>query len=162
MIDFLINIGIPKQYTGDVWLLVVFLVISLVLLVLIKKRNLDSLLFSIYVAYVISLASFFLPDDVNFQAVYFFGVTAIVFWLMKKIFGINFHGNKIFIWLQTLAITFSVIGLFFSLALTWISPKDLGDFFTPFSQKIFVSETAKFFWAILPFLLLVLVKRRRY
>ena len=162
MIDFLINIGIPKQYAGDVWLLMIFLAISIALIFLIKKKNLDSLLFSVYVAYVISLSSFFLPEDVNMKAIYFFVVTGIIFLLMKKIFGLNFHGKVVVIWIQTLAIALSVVGLFFSLALTWVSPKELGEFFTPFSQKLFISDLAKFIWALIPFLILVVIKRRRY
>lgn len=162
MIDFLINIGIPKQYAGDVWLFLIFLGISIALIFLVKKKNLDALLFSVYVAFVISLNSFFLPKDVNFKAIYFLVVTVAVFFLMKKIFGLNLHGSKIMIWLQTLAISFSVVGLFFSLALTWIPSKELGEFFTPFSRKLFISDLAKFIWALLPFLILVFIKKRKY
>ncbi len=162
MIDFLINIGIPSQYAGDIWLLIVFLVISVALIFLIKKKNLGSLLLSVYVAYVISLSSFFLPEDINFRAIYFLVIIAIVFWMMKKVFGLNFHGRKIVIWAQTLVIALAIVGLSLSLVLTWISAKEISEFFTPFPQQLFVSDLARFIWALVPFLLLVVIKKRKY
>jgi hypothetical protein len=162
MIDFLINIGIPTQYAGDIWLLIVFLAISIALIFLVKKKNLGSLLLSVYVAYVISLSSFFLPEDINFRAIYFLVIIAIVFWMMKKVFGLNFHGRKIVIWGQTLIIALAIVGLSLSLVLTWIPAKEISEFFTPFSQQLFISELARFIWALFPFLLLVAIKKRKY
>ncbi|MDA3815305.1 MAG: hypothetical protein PF549_02985, partial [Patescibacteria group bacterium] len=154
--------GIPRQYAGDIWLLIIFLAIGIALIFLIKKKNLGSLLISVYVAYVVSLFSFFLPKDVNFRAIYFLFLVAGVFWMMKKIFGINFHGKKIVIWFQILVMALAIVGLSLSLVLTWISPKELGEFFTPFSRQLFVSDLAKFLWVLVPFIALVLIKKRKY
>ena len=69
MIELLTQIGVPSQYAGDVWLLIIFLIIGIALTFLIQKKNLGALILSVYIAFVIITYSYFIPETSGTRAV---------------------------------------------------------------------------------------------
>ena len=68
MIDFLTQLGVPSQYAGDIWLLIIFLVIGIALTFLIQKKNLGALILSVYISYVIVNYAYFIPETSGMKA----------------------------------------------------------------------------------------------
>lgn len=162
MIDSLVQLGIPKQYAGDIWLLVLFVAISLALVFIVKRKRLGALLFSIYISYVILTFSYFLPDSPATKIAYFGILIFLIFLAMRKFFTFSISGKKIAIWTQSIILSFLTVGMITSLIFSWLPKKEIQEFFSPFSKQLFTSEPFQLAWVVLPLIFLLFIKKNRY
>ncbi len=162
MIESLTNMGVPKQYAGDVWLLLIFLIASIVLILLVKKRNLGAMLVSIYVAYAIVTKSLFsFIEEPSIKLIYFFVVLGALFQLFKRFFKMGIGGSKASVWAKITLVSFSIIGLLGSVVMDWFSKKAVSEFFSPLSLQLFRTEQAQLAWMVVPLVLIFILVYRR-
>ncbi len=152
MFDFFLDIGVPKQYVGDVWVLIALIVASLFLVILFKKQNLGSLIASVYCAYAIETKIFF---DWFSGSTMRFGVLIILllllFFVFKKFFGEVASGsNMISEWIKISLVSITIVGFVTSIVMDWYSRAVLGGFFSAFSMSIFRSDEAQLVWMLAP------------
>jgi len=163
MIDFLIELGIPKQLAGDVWILAAFVVLSVILVLVIPRKNLGALLISGYVASGIVSFSYFLPrNNSDLKIGYFLLLILAIFSGMKRMMSISLSGQKALVWAKTFLVSFIIVGMIVSFSLSWLPKRELKEFFTPLSLKLLATPEARLFWAVTPFVVLALFKKRRY
>lgn len=162
MIDFLIQLGIPKQYAGDIWLLVLFVAISLALVFIVKRKKLGALLLSVYISYVIFIFSYFLPNSPSTKIIYFGILIFLVFLAMRKFFTFSIGGRKIIVLTQSIILSFLTVGMTTSLIFSWLPKKEIQELFTPFSKQLFTSDPFQLAWVIFPLLFLLFIKKNRY
>lgn len=162
MIDLLIQMGVPKQYAGDIWLLILFIAISLALVFIVKKKRLGAFLLSVYISYVIFIFSYFLPDSSSTKIIYFGILIFAIFWSMKKFFTFSIGGKKIAVWTQSVILSFLTVGMITSLVFSWLPQKEVQEFFSPFSKQLFTSDIFQLVWVALPLLFLLFLKKNRY
>ncbi|MFW5884910.1 MAG: hypothetical protein ACOCUF_01625 [Patescibacteria group bacterium] len=161
MIEFLIKMGIPEAYAGDVWLVILFLLLGLALVFTVNKKNLGALVLSIYVAYTILSFAYFIPNSGGWKAALFILLGWFCYINLRKTFSFSLRGKKLIVFLQMLLLSLLAVGMTGSLILEWFSPKELEDFFTSFSHKFLISEKARFIWVALPFVFMILFKKSR-
>ena len=161
-IYFLIELGAPKQYVGDISILVFYLIASIIVIILVKQKNLGAFLMSSYVAYAIFSFSYFMPKNPTFGIAYFAVLTVLTFILMKKIVVFRIGGAPTSVMIKSVFISLLTTGMTASLILNWLPPENLYGIFTPFTKKLFTTEIFKFSWMAIPFLFLALVKKRKY
>jgi hypothetical protein len=161
MIEFLIEMGIPEAYSGDVWLAILFLLLGLALVFTVNKKNLGALVLSIYVAYTILFFAYFIPNSGGWKVTLFILIGWVCYINLRKTFSFSLRGKKPVIFLQTLLISLLAVGMTGSLILEWFSPKELEDFFTSFSRQLLISEKARFIWVTLPFIVMIFFKKSR-
>lgn len=162
MIEALTKMGVPKQYAGDVWLLLIFLIASAILILLVKKRNLGAMLVSIYVAYAIVTKSFFpFIEEPSVKLIYFLVVLAVLFQLFKRFFRMGVGGGKAGVWTKIALVSFSIIGLLGSIIMDWFSNKAVSEFFSPLSLRLFQTDQAQLAWMAIPLVLMFILVYRR-
>ncbi len=161
MIEFLTQIGVAKQYAGDVWLLLIFLIIGLVLVILVNKKNLGSLVLSVYIAFFILSSAYFIPSSSGIKTIILGAIIFLVFNGIKKAFPFSVKGKGFLSWGSLVLLSLVIVGMIGSIVLGWFSNRELEEFFTPLSKKLLISQEARFFWSIIPFLVLVGLNNRR-
>jgi hypothetical protein len=161
MIEFLTQIGVAKQYAGDVWLLIIFLIIGLILTVVINKKNLGALILSVYIAFVILSSAFFIPGNSGVKTILLGILIFLVFHGIKKAFPFSMKGKGLIGWTKIISLSLVVVGMIGSIVLSWYTPAELEEFFTPLSRRLLITEEARFVWAILPFGILLFLNNRR-
>jgi len=162
IIDLLIQIGIPKQYAGDLLILALYVITGIIIVFLVKKKNLGAFMMSSYVAYAIFSFSYFIPKNATIGLLYFAFLVIMVFVLMKKIVAFHIGGGNFSIILKAVLIALLALGMITSLILSWLPPDNLAEFFTPFTKQLFTSDVFRLAWTIVPFLLLAFMKKYRY
>ncbi len=149
---------------------ILFLFVAAFLLGLTMGRNkIIILLISIYIAIVV--INFFPFGDIfdkpktdeNFvYPIAVFVVIVFVFFILlsnsalKKV--LKKKGDKSVFWIILFSLFY--ISLFLSVVLSYF-PGDLVDTFNPITQKVFMSEFAKFLWAIVPVLGMAVLRKRK-
>ncbi len=161
MIEFLTQLGIAKQYAGDVWLLIIFLIIGLVLTVLVNKKNLGALILAVYITFVILSFSYFVPQAGGVKAILLGMIIFLVFNGIKKAFPFSIKGNGVAGWFRMSLLALIIVGMILSIVLNWFSSAELEEFFTPLSKKLLISKEARFIWSVLPFGALMFLNNRR-
>jgi hypothetical protein len=161
MIEFLTQMGVAKQYAGDVWLLIIFLINGLVLTVVINKKNLGALILAVYISFVILSSAFFVPKTSGVKTILLGILIFLIFHGIKKAFPFSMKGKGLIGWTKIISLSLVVVGMIGSIVLGWYTPKELEEFFTPLSRKILISEEARFVWTILPFATLLFFNNRR-
>jgi heme exporter protein D len=163
MIELLTKIGIPGKYAGDVWLAVVFLVVSLALILLVKKKNLGAILVSIYVAYAVLTKAFFdFLENQNLKLIFFLALIFFLFQIFQRFFRMGVGGGRVVMWAKVISIALSIVGLLVSVVLQWFSAAIIQEFFSPLSLGLFLSEPAQFVWMLVPLALIFLLIQKRY
>lgn len=163
MIELLVKIGVPKNYAGDIWVLILFLVASFVLVALVKKKNLGALLISVYVAYAIAVKAFFaFLDNQNFKLAFFAMLIFFLFQLFQRFFKMAIGGGSIAMWSKVVAVSLSIVGLLSSIAMKWLPPETVSEFFSPLFSKLFLSNQAQFVWMTIPLVLIFVLAGRRH
>lgn len=161
MIELLTRIGIPSQYAGDVWLLIIFLIIGIALTFLIQRKNLGALILSVYIAFVIITYSYFIPETSGVRAVLLAIIIFLVFNGVKKAFPFTVKSKGLAGWGRIIFLALVIVGMIGSIVLSWFSAEELEKFFTPLSKQLLISKEAKFIWSVLPFGILVAFNNRR-
>ncbi len=161
MIEFLTQIGVAKQYAGDVWLLIIFLIIGLVLTIIVNKKNLGALILAIYIAFVILSFSYFVPQTGGVKAILLGIIIFLVFNGVKKAFPFSIKGKGLTSWFRIILLALIIVGMIGSIVLNWFSPVELEEFFTPLSKTLLISKEARFIWSVLPFGVLMFLNNRK-
>lgn len=163
MFDFLLSLGVPKQYIGDVWVFVLFIVASLLLVALFKKQNLGALIASIYGAYAIETKIFF--DWFDGATMRFAGLvllSVLLFLVFKKFFGeVTIGSNLASEWIKVSLVSVTIVGFMASIVMDWYGRSVLSGFFSPWSMSIFRSDEAQLVWMVAPILVIYLLNLRR-
>lgn len=163
MLDFLVSLGVPRQYVGDVWVAVLFLVASLLLVILVKRQNLGALAAAIYGAYAIETKIFFSWMDestIRFGALV--AISVALFFVFRKFFGeVAVGSNLISEWVKTTLVSATLVGFVASIVMDWYSKGVLAGFFSSFSMSIFRSDEAQLAWMVAPVLVIYLLNLRR-
>ena len=160
MIEFLTNLGIARHLVGDVWLLIIFLIIGLVLTILVKSRNLGALILAVYISFVIISASYFISDASGVKVIFLGIIIFLVFNGVKKAFPLSMKGTGIVSWSKNIFLSLIIVGMIGNIILGWFSPQELKEFFTPLSKQLLISKEASFIWSILPLGVILLLNNR--
>ncbi|MEA1926427.1 MAG: hypothetical protein U9M90_04310 [Patescibacteria group bacterium] len=161
-IDLLISLGIPKQYAGDILVALLYILTSIGVTIFIKKRDLGALLFSLYIAYAIVTKTFFkFAQNPTTKAVILIVSIFLLFALIKHYVRMKISGGKIIVWVKTLLIALSIVGLLASIVLQWLPALMLKEFFTAFSSEVFLSKEAQLIWMIVPLVLIFMLKHKQ-
>jgi len=161
MINFLTQLGIAKQYAGDVWLLIIFLIIGIILSILVSKKNLGALILAVYISFVVMSASYFISDYSGVKVIFLGIIIFLVFNGVKKAFPFSMKGSGIISWSKTIFLSLVIVGMIGSIILGWFSSQELEEFFTPLSKRLLISKEARFVWSVLPLGVILLFNNRR-
>lgn len=155
--------------TWDLFVILFLLVAAFLLGLTIGRNKIIILLISIYIAIVV--ISFFPFGDIfetpktdeNFvYPIAIFLVVVVVFFILlsnsalKK--ALKKTGDKSVF--QIVLFSLFYIGLILSVVLSYF-PQDLVDRFNPITQKVFMTELAKFLWAILPVVGMAVIRKKK-
>lgn len=162
IIDLLTQIGVPKQYAGDLLVLALYLIASIVIIFLVKKKNLGAFVMSGYLAYVVFSFSYFIPQTATLGIAYFAFLILVILMLMKNIVAFHLGGGNLSIAIKSVLISLLTLGMITSFILSWLPAENLEEFFTPFTKIIFTTDLFKLIWVIAPFLFLGVIKKYRY
>jgi len=161
MINLLTQMGVPSQYAGDVWLLIIFLIIGVALMILVNRKNLGALILSVYISLAIIASAYFIPNSSGIKAILLGIVIFLVFNGVKKAFPFSIKGNGLASWSRIVLLSLVIVGMIGSVMLSWFSAQELEQFFTPLFKSLLISKEAQFFWAVAPFVVLVTFNKRR-
>ncbi len=165
MIEFLIKLGIPSQYAGDIWIGLLFLVASLILLFVLKRDNLGAFLVSVYISYAVLSRSFVeaLVEESEIKLIVFLTLTGLIFFLFREMIFLEVErGKRVVIdWVRVLAFSVSLVGLIVSIVMDWVSRDAAENIFSSLLINVFHSSAAQITWTLLPLLLLLVYRRWR-
>ncbi|MCK5080539.1 MAG: hypothetical protein KAQ63_00085 [Candidatus Moranbacteria bacterium] len=161
MIEFLTQLGVAKQYAGDVWLLIIFLIIGLILTILVNKKNLGALILTVYISFAILSSSYFIPQTSGVKAILLGIIIFLVFNGVKRAFPFSVKSSGIAGWGRMIFLALVIVGMIGSIVLGWFSSEELEEFFTPLSRMLLISKEAHFVWSVLPFGTLIVLNNRR-
>jgi len=160
--NLLSQIGIPKQFTGDIIIAVLFILATVVITTLVKKRNLGALLISIYISFALLAKLFFdFAQSPYAKIIIFIVLVAVFFSLLKKDIRIRIKGKKIAMWLKISLTALAIVGFFASIVLQWIPDQIVQDFITEYASAIFMTPQAQLIWMIAPLVVVFLLKNKR-
>ena len=160
--DLLAQIGIPKQYTGDIIVAVLFILLTIVITTLVKKKNLGALMISIYISYALLTKLFFdFVQGPYAKTAIFIVCVAIFFSLLKKYVKMKIKGQKIAKWVKTSLASLTIVGFLVSIVLQWIPAQVVEEFITPFSESIFMTKEAQLVWIVAPLVMIFLLKNKQ-
>ncbi len=152
MKDILEKLTFVEKYSGDLLLLLFLLALGLMLVFLVKKKNLGSFLISSYVAYaLVEKTPFAFLDDHLWKAGYFLLSTFLIFSFLKRFFYLGISGNNAaVVWIKTAIFAASISGMLASIILQWLPKEIIERFFSYVSLGLFQTDLALFLWMILP------------
>ena len=162
MTNFLISIGIPKVYAGDIALLFLMVLAGIALMFIVKKTKIGAFAYAVYTAYVITeVANFDFIDTYTIKSVIFLSIAIVLHYsLFKPTVVVKLGGSNITRWIKRIVISFTIIGLIATIILGWMPDKEVLKILSPFGLKIFTTDFAKFIWAIAPISTLIVVRAR--
>ncbi len=155
----------------DLFILIFFVVVSLLYGLTLGRDRIVVVLVSIYMALaVIQNAPFLknltatvtLGQSFAFRITIFLGIFLVLFFLLShsglvKILG---HGSGRGSWWQVMLFSFLHVGLLLSVVLSFL-PADAQSGLAPITRTIFVSDIAKFAWILAPILVMTIVKEEK-
>ena len=155
--------------TWDLFVILFLFVVAFLLGLTIGRNKIIILLIGIYIAIVV--INFFpfgdifetpkMDENFVYPIALFIIIVVLFFFLLsnsalKKV--LKRKGDKSVLWIILFSLFY--IGLFLSVVLSYF-PQDLVDTFNPITQKVFMSELAKFLWAVLPVAGMALIRVRK-
>ncbi len=162
MTNFLINIGVPKLYAGDVSLFLMMVLAGVVLMFLVKKTKLGAFAYAVYASYFITEAVYFdFMDKFSTKILVFLGLAfGLHYLLFKPTVVVKLGGRGMMKWVRRIFISFLIIGLMATIILSWMPKKEVLDLLSPFSLKIFTTKSAHLLWTIIPLLALFAIRKK--
>jgi hypothetical protein len=162
MTNFLIDIGIPKVYAGDISLLVLMILAGIVLMFIVKKTKIGAFAFAVYAAYfIVEIAKFEVINTYTSKSISFLVMAIILHYaLFKPTVIVKLGGGSIIRWIKRIAISVAIVGLIVSIILNWMPDGEVSEMLSPFALKIFTTDFSRLIWAISPIIVLFIVKRR--
>jgi len=162
MINFLISLGIPKIYTGDISLFLLMIIVSFGLIFLVKKTKLGAFNYAIYASYFITEVLYFDFIRGYMAKVWIFVGLAfgLHYLLFKPTVSVKLGGRGIMKWVRRVFVAFLIVGFMATIILNWMPSKEVKDLLSPLGWKIFVTDFARLIWAVLPLLVLVIIRKK--
>lgn len=162
MTNFLINIGIPRVYAGDIALLLFMLLAGIVLMFIVKKTKIGAFAFAVYAAYLITeAANFDFIDTYTVKSVVFLVIALVLHYaLFKPVVTVKLGGGNMVRWVKRIAISFTIVGFTVSIILGWMPDKMVVEMLSPFGLKVFTTGFAKLMWTVAPVAILLVVRKR--
>jgi hypothetical protein len=163
MTNFLIGIGVPKLYAGDVALFLMMILAGIVLIFIAKKTKLGAFSYAIYAAYFLTEVLYF--DFVKgylLKAMIFLGMAFGLHYLLFKPTVVVKLGGKSAVakWLRRILVAFLIVGFVATIILGWMPAKEVKDLLSPLGRKIFVTDFARLVWAVLPLFVLAVIRKK--
>jgi len=162
MINFLIGLGVPKMYAGDISLFLLMILMSVGLIFLVKKTKLGAFSYAIYTAYFITEVLYFDFIKGYMTKVWIFLGLAfgLHYLLFKPTVSVKLGGRGIMKWVRRVFVAFLIVGFMATIILNWMPSKEVKDLLSPLGWKIFVTDFARLVWAVLPLLVLMVIRRK--
>ena len=162
MTNFLINIGIPRAYAGDIALLLLMILAGVALMFIVKKTKIGAFAFAIYTAYLITeVADFDFIDTYMIKTGVFLIISiGLHYVLFKPTVIVKLGGGSMMRWVKRISISFTIVGLMSTIILGWMPDKEVIKMLSPFGLKIFTTSLAQFVWAVAPIAVLIIVRKR--
>ncbi len=162
MTNFLISIGVPKLYAGDVSLFLVMILAGVVLMFLVKKTKLGAFTYAVYASYFITRVLYFdFMDKFSTKILIFLGLAfGLHYLLFKPTVVVKLGGRGIMKWVRRVFVAFLIVGLMATIILSWMPKKEVLDLLSPFSLKVFTTKSAQLLWAIIPLLTLFAIRKK--
>ena len=159
-----INFSSP---TWDLFIILFFLVFSLLYGLSLGRDRILVIIVSIYMALaVVSNAPLLgtFNADINlsqyfaFKITTFLGIFVLLFFLLSRSALLKTFGNLAAgTWWQVLVFSVFHVGLLVSITLSFLPPDAIGHL-APFTRQLFASDGGKFFWVIAPIIAMVMSK----
>jgi hypothetical protein len=154
-------------YVGNLIVIGLFLVIILIYGFLLEKHTRVANILALYIS--VTLINYW-PTTIWFAVMNEWWVRSlmvvalnviviILFWIIN-LFRVSYGVGFIVRWWQAIILGFMYAGLLTSLLLAVI-PSEYYNQFSPRFLKIFIGETARFMWLLLPITSLIFVKQKR-
>lgn len=162
MINFLISIGVPKLYAGDVALFLFMILASVVLMFVVKKTKLGAFSYAVYASYFITEILYFdFIKGYMMKVWIFLGLAfGLHYLLFKPTVSVKLGGRGIMKWVRRVFVAFLIVGFMATIILNWMPDKEVLKILSPFGIKIFTTSPAKLLWAVLPLVTLFGIRRR--
>ncbi len=162
MTNFLIGIGVPKLYAGDVSLFLTMILAGIVLMFLVKKTKLGAFTYAVYASYFITETLYFdFMDKFFTKILVFLGLAfGLHYLLFKSTVVVKLGGRGMMKWVRRVFVAFLVVGLMATIILSWMPKKEVLDLLSPFSLKIFTTKPAHLLWAVIPLLTLFAIRKK--
>lgn len=160
--NLLVQVGIPKQFAGDIIVALFFILLTVFITTLIKKKNLGALLISIYISFALLTKLFFDFAQGPYVKIVIFIICVVVFFsLLKKYVRMKIKGQKISKWVKTSLASLTIVGLLVSIVLQWIPAQFVQEFITSISASVFLTKEAQLVWMIAPLVMIFLLKNKQ-
>jgi len=161
MIDFLVKLGIPKAYTGDVGLFLMILLVSVALVFVVRKTKLGAFAYSVYAAYFIVESIDYVIDGYNLKIWLFLGLTFLVYYLLfRATVVVKLGGRSFEKWFKRVSVSFLIVGLMISIVVDWLPIKEAVRLLPPFWLRLFTENIFRMFWAVAPLLAMMFLRRK--
>jgi len=156
--------------TWDLFIILFFLVSSLVYGLILGRDRIILMLISVYIGLAVLRSSPFLdeliPKDYGpnnvfiFKILLFIGVFVVLFFFLSRssILRTLAKSNSSGGWLQVIIFSMLQVGLLISITLSFISP-EYHDQLSNFTREWFLGPQAEFFWIIAPIIAMALLGR---
>lgn len=160
--NLLAQIGIPRHYSGDIIVAVLFILLTILITTLVKRKNLGSLLISIYISYALLMKLYFDFMQGPYVKIAIFVVcVSVLFSLLKKYVRMKLKGQKISKWIKTSLASLTIVGFLVSIVLQWVPDQITKDFITSYSATVFLTKEAQLVWIISPLVMIFLLKNKQ-
>ncbi len=154
-------LGISKELTQDLTLLIVIVVVSFLLGLLVGRHHLVTMLANIYVGVAILGV---IPDEwissSTYLAIIFLAIIAGMTFFGEKLFEIYISGSGAGYLGRIFAMSFLEVVLILSVIVEIIPKKEALNFISPTAYGYLADSFWPFIWMILPLFFLVLIQKR--
>ncbi len=162
MTNFLIGIGVPKFYAGDVSLFLMMILAGVVLMFLVKKTKLGAFAYAVYASYFITEVLYFdFMDKFSNKVVVFLALAfGLHYLLFKPTVVVKLGGRKMMKWVRRVFVSFLIVGLMVTIILSWMPKKGVLGLLSPLSLKLFTTNFARLVWAVVPLVVLGVIRKK--
>lgn len=160
---FLVQIGIPQQYVGDLLVALFFVILGIAITAIVKKKNLGALMVSMYISYAVVTKIFYqFAQQPIAKMIIFLALVSLLFSLIQNHMRIKISGSRVAAGAKTALVSLTITGLLASIVLQWLPESFLTEeFFTAASIKIFFSKEGQLAWMVAPLIAVFALKHRQ-
>lgn len=168
--DFLLNINWATP-TWDLFVILFFIVAAFLYGLSLGRNRVIVILVSIYMALAIVNTAPYLNDfsaEISYNSAsivkftVFVGLFIVLFFLLSRgALTRTFSGSESSgAWWQSIVFSFFHVGLILSILLSYL-PQEMLNHVSEGMRNLFVSDPAKFFWLVMPILMMVLIRKKK-
>lgn len=165
--NFVANINWAEP-TWDLFIILFFVIAAFLYGLSLGRDRIIVILVSIYMALAVVNTAPYLGKseaEIGIQSIFVLKMTAfvtifvILFFLLSRsaLLRTIASSDTLGRWWQVIIFSFLHVGLLISITLSFL-PESAASHLAPLTQQIFVSETARFIWIILPIIAMILIR----